>query len=106
LVLTSDNTNIIAFAPDQRLQTVALGTANITAIWQGFSNTVPVTVGVPQDIALLHRCGFNEQTNDWIVHDSVGGANGRLFSQLLSNIMTHVVILTGAFTGNGEMKLV
>ncbi|HEX7619052.1 MAG TPA: LamG-like jellyroll fold domain-containing protein, partial [Verrucomicrobiae bacterium] len=78
LVLTSDNTNVIAFAPDGRLQTVALGTANITATWQGFSNMVPVTVGVPQDIALVHRYGFNEQTNDWIVHDSVGGANGRL----------------------------
>jgi hypothetical protein len=101
LVLTSDNTNVITFAPDQRLQTVALGTANVTAVWQGFSNTVPVIVGVPQDIALVHRYGFNEQANDWIVHDSAGGANGRLFS-LYSDIMP---IVKGAFTGRGEMSL-
>jgi hypothetical protein len=99
LVLTSDNTNVIAFAPDQRLQTVALGAANITATWQGFSNMVQMTVGVPQDIALVHRYGFNEQTNDWIVHDSVGGANGRLF-----NTGT-ITSPNAAFTGKGEMKL-
>ena len=99
LILTSDNTNVIAFAPDQRLQTVALGTANITAIWQGFSNTVAVTVGVPQDIALIHRYGFNEQTNDWIVHDSMGGAHGRLFNT------ASITSPNAVFTGKGEMKL-
>jgi hypothetical protein len=98
LVLTSDNTNVITFAPDQRLRTVALGTANISAIWQGFSNTLPVTVGVPQDIALVHRYGFNEQTNDWIVHDSVGSANGRLYINSGTFIPTKSV-----FSGNGEM---
>ncbi len=104
LVMTSDNTNVIAFAPDQRLRTVALGTANITATWQGFSNTVAVTVGVPQDIALVHRYGFNEQTNDWIVHDSVSGANGQLFG-VYHNIILGTDIVDGAFTGNGEMQL-
>jgi hypothetical protein len=99
LVLISDNTNVIAFAPDQRLQTLELGTANITAIWQGFSNTVPVPVGVPQDIALIHRYGFNESTNDWIVHDSVGGANGRLFNT------ASITSPNAVFTGKGEMKL-
>ncbi len=99
LVLTSDNTNVIAIAPDQRLKTVTLGLANVTAIWQGFSNTVAVTVGVPQDIALLHRYGFNERTNDWIVHDSIGGAHGQLF-----NTGSHSPT-NGVFTGKGEMKL-
>jgi hypothetical protein len=99
LVLTSDNTNVIEFAPDQRLRTTKLGVANITAAWQGFSNAVPVTVAVPQDIALVHRYGFNEQTNDWIVHDSVGGAHGQLF-----NTGAHGTT-NGVFTGKGEMKL-
>ena len=99
LVLWSDNTNAIVIAPDQRLRTVTPGTANITAIWQGFSNTVPATVGVPQDIALVHRYGFNEQTNDWIVHDSVGGAHGRLFNTGIHSPTN------GVFTGNGAMKL-
>jgi len=96
LVLNSDNTNVIAFASDGRLQTITLGTANITAIWQGFSNTVPVTVGVPPDIALIHRYGFNELTNDWIVHDSVGGAHGRLFNGGYK---------ANNFTGTGTMNL-
>ncbi len=100
LVLISDNTNVITFAPDQRLQTVSLGTANITAIWQGFSNTVPVTIGLPQDIALVHRYGFNEKTNDWILHDSVNGANGRLF-----NTSINPGVPNATFTGKGEMKL-
>jgi hypothetical protein len=94
---------VIAFAPNQRLQTVSLGKANITAIWQGFSNTVTVMVGVPQDIALIHRYGFNEKTNDWIVHDSVGWANGRLFFQLQLGSSGPP---NAAFTGNGEMKLI
>lgn len=98
LVLTSDNTNVIAFAPDQRLQILSLGTANITAAWQGFSNTMTVTVGVPQDIALVHRYGFNEQTNDWILHDSVGNANGQVFN-------TGVNPVNAAFTGQGELVL-
>ena len=55
---------------------------------------------MPQDIALVHRYGFNEQTNDWIVHDSVGGANGMLFSTAGAGGAP-----TGVFTGNGEMKL-
>lgn len=103
LILTSDNTNVIAIVPDQRprtvsyrLKTVALGAANITAKWQGFSNTLTVTVGVPQDIALVHRYGFNEQTNDWIVHDSVSGANGRVFGSASR----------ASFTGMGELKMI
>lgn len=99
LVLTSDNPNIISIASDLRLLTKKLGTANITAIWQGFSNTVAVAVVVPQDIALAHRYDFNEQTNDWIVHDSVGKANGRVF-----NTGNHSPT-NAVFTGNGEMKL-
>jgi hypothetical protein len=103
LILTSDNTNVITIAPDQRFQTKALGTANLTASWQGFSNTLAVVVGVSQDIALVHRYGFNEKTNDWIVRDSVGGANGRLFVQLQLGSSGPP---NAAFTGNGEMKLI
>jgi Concanavalin A-like lectin/glucanases superfamily len=96
LVLLSDNTNVIAVATDQRLNTLAPGTANLTAIWQGFSNTQPVMVAALQDIALLHRYGFNEQTNDWIVHDSVGTAHGKIINPSVTY---------AAFTGKGELKL-
>ena len=96
LILSSDNTNAIAIAKDQRLKTVAPGMANITAAWQGFSNTLAVTVAVPHDVALLHRYGFNEQTNDWIVHDSVNGGHGRVFGSAS----------IASFTGNGALKMV
>ena len=96
LVLTSDSNLVVTILPDQRLQTLKLGAANITAAWQGFTNTQAMTVSVPQDIALIHRYGFNERTNDWIVHDSVSGAHGRIFGSGTS----------AAFTGNGELKLV
>ena len=99
LVLASDNTNVVVITPDQRIMTVAMGTANVTAVWQGFSNTVPVTVGMPHDIALVHRYSFNEQTNDWIVHDSVSGANGQVFNTG-SHPPTNAV-----FTGTGQLKL-
>ena len=101
LVLSSDHTNVIAVASqNQWLQTLTPGTANVTAAWQGFSNTVAVTVGVPQDIALLHRYGFNESANDWIVHDSVGSAHGRVF-----NTLPLYYPPNAAFTGKGELKL-
>jgi Concanavalin A-like lectin/glucanases superfamily len=100
LILASNNTNVVTFTKDGRLRTVAAGTADISAVWQGFSNKVTVTVGAPQDIALVHRYSFNEQTNDWIVHDSVGGANGRLF-----NTGSSSSVVNGAFTGKGEMNL-
>lgn len=99
LVLASDSTNVVAVTPDQRLKTLALGNASITAFWQGASNTLAVTVGMPRDIALVHRYSFNEPTNDWVVHDSVGGANGRLFNTG-SFSPTNAV-----FTGRGEMRL-
>jgi hypothetical protein len=99
LVLSSDNTNVIAIAPDQRLKTVGLGMANITASYQGLSNTLALTVGMPQDMALVHRYGFNERTNDWIVHDSVGAADGRVVSAGTASDPS------AAFTGNGELTI-
>jgi len=95
LVLSSDNTNVILVASDQRLLTVGFGTADITANYQGFSNTLAVTVVVPQDIALIHRYSFNEPTNDWIVHDSANSADGQLVgsASLIS------------FTGGGELTM-
>jgi hypothetical protein len=61
-----------------------------------------MTVGVPRDIALIHRYNFNEKTNDWILHDSVGSANGRVFAPLYRFIFSFP---EAAFTGNGELKM-
>jgi hypothetical protein len=96
LILTSDNPAAITIVSNQLLQTVALGAANIAAVWQGMSNTQPVSVVVPQNVALVNRYSFNEQTNDWIVHDSVSGANGQIFGSS-SDV---------AFTGTGVLNMV
>jgi Concanavalin A-like lectin/glucanases superfamily len=93
----SDNTNVITFATNGMLKTIALGVANVTATWRGFSNTVAVTVGIPADVELLHRYSFSERTNDWILHDSVGTANGRIFAGPTT--------AAAGFTGNGELAM-
>jgi hypothetical protein len=105
LILSSDNTNVIVVAPDQRLQTVGLGVADIAAGYEGFSNTLAVTVGVPQDVALIHRYSFNEQTNDWIVHDAVGGANGELLNVAIVHSAPFRTNVTAVFTGKGQLVL-
>jgi hypothetical protein len=104
LMLSSDNTNAVAIAPDQRLQTVGLGTANVTASYEGLSNTVALLVSAPEDVALLHRYSFSEATNDWIVHDSVGQSHGRLIGLFPALIPNYPARNTG-FTGKGELDL-
>lgn len=104
LVLQSDNTNVVAVAADQRLQSKSVGTANLTAVWQNVTNTVVISVVVPQDVALIHRYTFNEKTNDWIVHDSVGDAHGRVFSIPLAAGPLGGTIPSTAFSGSGELK--
>ncbi|MGA2174643.1 MAG: LamG-like jellyroll fold domain-containing protein [Verrucomicrobiota bacterium] len=96
LMLSSDNTNAVAIAPDQRLQTVGLGTANVTASYLGFSNTVALLVSAPEDVTLIHRYSFGEAANDWIVHDSVGQSHGRLLGSFPP---------PKGFTGKGELSL-
>jgi len=104
LVLNSGNTNVIAISADKRIQTLAQGTANVTAVWQGQSNTVAVTVGVPEDVELLHRYSFNEQTNDWIVHDTVKRANGRVYFG--SNVGLPPLPPPTGFNGKGDLRMV
>jgi hypothetical protein len=105
MTLSSDNTNVIVVTANQKLMTVGLGTVNITAIYEGFTNTVTATVSVPQDIALIHRYGFNEPTNTWLVHDSVSGANGRVFGPFAPFYYQGPAISWVSFTGNGELSL-
>jgi hypothetical protein len=96
IVLTSDNPAAITVGADERLTTVALGSANVTAIWQGFSNTVPVIIALPDTVTLIHRYSFNEKVGDFIVHDSVGGANGTTIASQASFL---------SFTGTNGLKM-
>ncbi len=97
LTLYSDNTSAVLVSTNNKLLTAELGSANITANYQGFSNTVTLAVIVPQDAPLLHRYSFNEPTNSWTAHDSVGCANGRVFG------WAQGVLHWNLFTGNGEL---
>lgn len=93
----SDNTNVVAVPVGTNFlkSTLTPGVANVTAVWNGFSNTLAITVAASQDVVLLHRYSFNEQTNDWVVHDSVGTANGRLYGS----------VGEVGFTGMGELAM-
>ena len=79
LTLASDNTNVIEVTPQRKLTTLAAGTADLTAVYQGISNTVSVLVSPLSDIALVNRYSFSELANDYTAYDSVSCANGRLF---------------------------
>jgi hypothetical protein len=105
LMLLSDNTNVIVVTANQQLRTVGFGTANITAIYKGFTNTVAATVSVPQDIALIHRYAFNEPTNTWLVHDAVSGANGRVFGPFIPLYHGGPAVSWASFTGQGQLAL-
>ncbi len=83
--------------PRRKLVTMALGSANVTVSYHGFSNTVAVSVAAPQDVALLHRYAFNESTNEGIAHDSVGAAHGRFFG------FNPAPSSTSHFTGSGAI---
>ncbi len=118
LVLSSDDTNVAGvlcdtqqcymstanrstaplLRPRQKLVTVGQGTASITAVYRGFSNTVPLSVAALQDFALIHRYGFNEGTIEGIAHDSVGVAHARFFGFTPG---TH----DSRFTGSGQIVL-
>lgn len=89
LLLASSNTNIVSIVANQ-LQTLATGTATVSATYQG--QTAALTVNVVRAPAvLLHRWSFNE-TSGTIAHDSVGAANGTLEG-------------SAAFTGSGYVNL-
>ena len=103
LNLFSDNTNVIVVTARNRLQTVGLGTANIAAVYQGFSNTLAVAVSVPQDVSLVHRYSFSEPTNTWVAYDSVGGANGRVFGPYAAINYSQKTVPWPSFTGQGNL---
>jgi len=104
LVLLSDKTNVVAITSSNLLRTVGLGTAHVTAMYQGFSNTITVTVSVPQDVSLLHRYSFNEPTNTWVAFDSVSGANGRVFGPFTTKAGgSSDPVPWAAFTGQGSL---
>ncbi len=97
LILSSDNTNVMVVTTNQMLRTIGLGTANITAVYQGMSNSLAVTVAVPDNFTLIHRYGFGEPSGTSVAHDSIGGANGRVLGKGLFNGTNEVSLGGGAY---------
>ncbi len=67
---TTSDPNIATVDVHGRLFATGIGTATVSAIYNGTTNNVTLTVGEPQ---LVHRYSFTTDASD-----SVGGANGTL----------------------------
>jgi Concanavalin A-like lectin/glucanases superfamily len=120
LTIFSSDTNVLVFGTDNKLHGVNPGTARITAIYQGTTNSqlITVTHTVPQ---LTHRYSFSEIDNgvgntNASVADSVGGLfwngtlpNGGTFAngQLLLNSTNrqYVQLPTGIITNNPAITI-
>lgn len=100
LILTSSNSDVVSVNADRTLRTRSPGTASITAEYGTQSNSITVAVAALSGFELAHRYNFNELTNDWILHDSVGDAHGRIYSTAGGFQPPNAV-----FTGKGEFKL-
>jgi len=95
-IITVSDPTVLAVTPDGFLDAVGVGTAVITANFQGKSGSATVAVqppeGVPYPPELAHRWSFNEAAGAFTAADSVGGADGVLFG-------------SAQFTGDGKLIL-
>lgn len=91
LTVASDNTNVITVG-NTVVTALKPGTATLTATYQGFTNSVTVTVLNPPLANLLYRWSFDEPAGSTTVTDSIAGTVG---------------ILTGdaAVNGSGQVTL-
>jgi hypothetical protein len=91
LSVTSSDTNIISVGANKLLTAGNPGIATLTAVYQGITNSVSVTVLRPPLATLIHRYSFSE-TSGSTAHDSIGGADATLEG-------------TAAFDGSGNVVL-
>lgn len=75
--LASSAPNIVTIAGPGRLAALANGTATITAVYQGFTNSQPVTV---TGLSMTHRYSFNGDLGETNVVDATAAANGVVIS--------------------------
>ena len=91
LSVTSSDTNIIGFGANKLLVAGNPGTATLTAVYQGITNSATITVLRPPLATLIHRYSFSENSGT-TAHDSIGGADATLQG-------------TAAFDGSGNVVL-
>src|SRR5690606_35976416 len=91
----SSNPDIISVNDAGQLVANSLGSAEITASFQGMESVVTLQVQpapVPE-AELRHRYSFNEESFEFVAVDSVGAADGQILG-------------VASFTGEGEVDLV
>jgi len=71
VTFASSDPTIVAVTALGQIQAVGVGSATLTASFQGVSNTCPVSTIAPQPLLLEHRYSFASTASD-----SVSGANG------------------------------
>ncbi|NWF86174.1 MAG: Ig-like domain-containing protein [Bryobacteraceae bacterium] len=90
---TSSDTNVITVSADGVLVARSIGTATITAAYEGKEASVTLQVAPLGAPKLVHRYSFSEAVGATTVDDSVGNADG-------------VIKGNGAtFSGNGQLTL-
>jgi hypothetical protein len=92
LVLTSSASNVVYQAADGRVHAVGLGTAMLTATYQGKTSSKSITVA--HSPVLAHRYSFQDAPGSTTAADSVGGTN-----------WAGTVIGGGTFTGTNLQLL-
>jgi hypothetical protein len=75
----SSATNVVTVSTNGLLHAIGVGSATITASYQGQQDTKTVQVAPPPKPALQHRWSFNDAPGSLSVTDSVGQASGTLF---------------------------
>ncbi len=93
VTVVSSDTNVIAPASGGYLRAVGLGTAELTAIYEGLSNTMTLNVVASEPFALAHRYNFKQSAGTSNVMDLAGGNAPGLF------------IGGGAFTNGSQLYL-
>jgi len=98
LTISVSDTNVLAYA-NGILTGVNPGTASVTAIYQGITNSVSVTVVQAAAPTLVHRYSFGDANGSTNVVDSIGGPvwNGMVMTNDFST--NAGVIAPGSFTG-------
>jgi hypothetical protein len=75
VVMSSGATNVATVTTNGQMTAVSLGTATITAKYQGLTASKTISV-VTVPAVLAHRYSFGEEAGSTVAADSVGGADG------------------------------
>lgn len=96
ILYQSSAPNIATITAGGTITAKGVGTATISGIFGGKTNSLPLSVALPANYVkpvLAHRYSFSEAPGSTTVKDSVGTANGTIRG------------LGAAFDGNGQLSL-